>query len=217
MKWPILFGKNRNRPTTGRWHDWKQVIADDCEGRCIYCAIAEARFGGIRNFHIEHFRPRVRFPDLEDDIRNLYLACAICNVLKCDDWPADPIADHSIPAYPDPSLVDYNSIFELVPNTHEVSSSTVAGTYVIRRMALNRAQLIIERRRIAVQAQIDEFNDWVETTLDSLTPGEQRDVIKVLAAVSKAQSAAMTARPYEDADTKRPGRRVTKNRKRRAS
>lgn len=216
MKWPTLFGKHRNQPASGRWHDWKQLIADDCEGRCIYCAIAEARFGGIRNFHIEHFRPKVRFPHLEDDIRNLYLACAICNVLKCDDWPADPVADHSLPAYPDPSAVDYNSIFDFTPTTHEVSSPTVAGTYVIGRMALNRAQLIIERRWIALQVQIEEFSAWIEASLNSLTPDELREAVQILNAISKTQSAAATARPYKDADTRRSTAKVPKK-KRRAS
>lgn len=217
MTWPILFGKNRNQPATGSWHDWKQLIADDCEARCIYCAIAEAGFGGIRNFHIEHFRPKVRFPQFENDIRNLYLACAVCNVLKCDDWPAEPVADHSLPSYPDPSLVDYNTIFEVLPATHEVSSPTVAGTYVIERMALNRAQLIIERRRSAVQAQIDEFNDWVEASLDSLTPDEQRDAIKILTAIGRVQSAVVKARPYKEAEAKRSETKEAKKQKRRRS
>lgn len=218
MKWPNLFGKQRNQPATGRWHDWKQSICDDCEGRCIYCAIAEARFGGMRNFHVEHFRPKVRFPHLADDIRNLYLACAICNVLKCDDWPAEPAADHSLPAYPDPSLVDYNALFEVVPTTHEIRSPSVAGTYVIERMALNRAQLIIERRLSAVQAQIAEFNDWIDSALNTLTPEELREALEILNAVARAQSDAFTkARPYTDKDTKRSKKRTARRKKPKAS
>lgn len=218
MKWPILLGKTRNQPATGRWHDWKQLICDDCEGRCIYCAIAEPRFGGIRNFHIEHFRPKVRFPHLEDDIRNLYIACAICNVLKSDDWPAEPTADHSLPSYPDPSLVDYNSLFEVVPTTHEIASASVAGTYVIERMALNRAQLIIERRLSAIQNVISGFNNWIAAQMASLTPDELRDTLEILTAITTAQSDAITrARPYEDADTKRSKKGKTRRKKPKAS
>jgi hypothetical protein len=213
MKWPILFGKARQQPTTGRWHHWKQLIADHCEGRCVYCAIAEARFGGIRNFHIEHYRPKVRFPHLENDIRNLYLACAVCNVLKCDDWPAEPDPDHSLPAYPDPAVVDYNSLFQ-VAETHEISSSTVAGRYVIERMALNRAQLILERRLHAIESAISSFNDWVSERLDALTPEEQRQTIEILNDITRAQTATTTARPYKDDDTKRSARvRTTKKRR----
>ncbi len=212
MKWPIFIGKSRVQPATGRWHDWKQVIADDCEGRCIYCAIAEARFGGIRNFHIEHLRPKVRFPDLENDIRNLYLACAICNVLKCDDWPTDPAADHSVPAYPDPSVVDYNSLFEVVSETHEIASPTVAGTYVIERMLLNRAQLILERRLNAIQTLIADFNEWIDGSLNSLSPTELRDAVEILNDISKVQAiASAVARPYKDGDTKRPNKQRAKH------
>ena len=84
MRWPNVVGKSRTQPNKGEWHDWKQEIADHCHGRCIYCAISEARFGGVRNFHIEHYRPKKKFPQFENDIKNLYSAGAICNVLKCD-------------------------------------------------------------------------------------------------------------------------------------
>src|SRR5690349_11271873 len=103
MKWPILTGVTRAQPPSGRWHDWKEVISEDCDEKCIYCAIHEGRFGGLRNFHVEHYRPKDRFPRLENTITNLYLACAVCNVLKCDDWPQEPRGDHSVPAYPDPA------------------------------------------------------------------------------------------------------------------
>lgn len=217
MKWPILLGKGRNQPTTGRWHDWKQIIADDCEGRCIYCAIGEARFGGIRNFHIEHLRPKLRFPHLENDIRNLYLACAICNVLKCDDWPAEPAPDHSLPTYPDPSLVDYNSLFTLLTSSHEVSSHTVAGTYVIERMLLNRSQLILERRLSSFYALAAEFSEWLDASLPILTTDELRDAVAILNRISKAQGTLATARPYLDIETKRPKKRRAKRNKRNPS
>lgn len=72
------------------WHEWKQEIADHCGGQCVNCAIAGSRFGGIRSFHMSMLRPKKKCETLENDIKNLYLACETCNALKGDDWPANP-------------------------------------------------------------------------------------------------------------------------------
>lgn len=207
MQWPVLVGKKRVQPSEGTWHHWKQRIADDCDGRCIYCAISEARFGGIRNFHVEHFRPKIRFPKLENKIKNLYLACAICNVLKSDDWPCEPAPNHSLAAYPDPSGADFNGLFAVSPQTHQVDSATVAGRYLIERVVLNRAQLILERRLDAVIRFSSGFAAWVNQSMAEMTRAELKAAVKVLLTVASIQIGALTARPYPDAATKRPHNR----------
>ena len=213
MQWPKLVGVPRKQPRTGHWHDWKQAIADHCGGLCIYCSISEARFGGIRNFHIEHFRPKVRFPKLENVITNLYLACAICNVLKSDDWPSEPVVDHSIAAYPDPYLADYNVLFTVSPTTFELDAATVAGKYVIERILLNRAQLILERRLSATLMLLNEFETWVDQQFANMTAAELKDTIAILRNISDIKTEALTARPYLDADTKRPAKTKTRRKR----
>lgn len=189
------------------------MIADHCGGQCIYCAISEARFGGIRNFHVEHFRPKVKFPKLENDISNLYLACAICNVLKCDDWPCDPAIDHSLAAYPDPSAADYNLLLTVSPTTYELNSATIAGKYVIERILLNRAQLIVERRLAATLKLLNEFETWVDAQLKHMTVEEMEVTIRILRSISSIKTDVLTARPYRDSDTKRSFRAKVKRRR----
>ena len=204
MRWPNIVGKSRVQPVNGEWHDWKQQIADHCEGRCIYCAISEARFGGIRNFHIEHYRPKKSFPKLINDIRNLYLACAICNVLKCDDWPCDPVTDHSAAAYPDPSTADYNAIFQMSDITFELDSPTVAGKYILQRLLLNRGQLTLERRLAVVVGRLANFQNWVDTVSAEMTAGEAQETVRILSGIITVHRKALTeVRPYQDTDTKR--------------
>jgi hypothetical protein len=213
VRWPILIGKVRQQPATGRWHEWKQQIADDCEGRCVYCAIPEARFGGIRNFHVEHFRPKIKFPALENTIGNLYVACAICNVLKSDDWPCEPAANHSRAAYPDPSHTDFNALFVVSTKTHAVDSATVARRYLVQKLVLNRAQLILERRLGAVLRFREEFDAWINQSISKMTPTEVKTVVRILQDIGQVYTGALTARPYRDADTKRAaarGRRKTR-------
>lgn len=203
MQWPILAGKVREQPRNGKWHEWKQTIADQCDGRCVYCAVTEARFGGIRNFHVEHFRPKVKFPALENDIGNLYVACAICNVLKSDDWPAEPLHDHSVAAYPDPSVADYNAFLVVAPDTHQVDSVALAGKYLIERVLLNRGQLVIERRLAQMLASLAAFDNWLNGSLAAFTKAEMKAIIQILRSIDHAKTAVLAARPYRDADTKR--------------
>lgn len=212
MKWVNLVGKTRRQPTTGRWNDWKHSIADYCEGQCVYCAIHEGRFGGIRNFHIEHFRPKMRFPALENAIANLYLACGICNVLKCDDWPAEPTTDHSVAAYLDPSVVDYNTVFSMSVPSYEVSSTTMAGRYVIQRILLNRAQLILERRLSATLSALQDFEQWVNSAMEEMTDDERTATVRALLKISGAKTSAIKARPYQDNQTKRVKAKARKRR-----
>jgi hypothetical protein len=203
MKWPVLVGKARIQPAAGSWNDWKQAIADYCEGRCVYCAIPESRFGGIRNFHIAHFRPKAKFRSLENDIGNLYLSCSICNVLKCDDWPAEPAADHSRVAYPDPSRTDFNALLVVSAATREVDSQAVAGKYLIERVLLNRAQLIVERRLTAALRSFEEFRDWVDVSAGKMTHKELVEVVRLLCTIDNIKTGALGARPYKDGDAKR--------------
>ena len=95
MKWFRIPKENSKQPKSGKYSDWKARIAEECKHQCVYCAISESRFGGIRNFTIEHYRPKKRpeFSHLVNDIKNLYLACPICNTFKGNDWPAEPKKD----------------------------------------------------------------------------------------------------------------------------
>ncbi len=108
MKWKRVPKENCKQPTTGTYSDWKEILAEEGFHQCVYCAIPEPRFGGIRNFHVEHYRPKSlkRFQKLTNDIRNLYFACAICNTFKGDDWPAEPDAQFHSHCFPDPSKTD---------------------------------------------------------------------------------------------------------------
>jgi hypothetical protein len=152
---------------------------------------------------VEHFRPKVKFPHLEDVIHNLYLACAICNVLKADDWPAEPVPSHSLASYPDPADTDYNSLLFINQPTYEVASATLAGRYVIERVYLNRAQLVLERRLSMTLAFLEEFEEWVIKTLPIMTREEMQASLKVLRRISKTKTSVIEARPYRDSDTKR--------------
>src|ERR1051325_1197957 len=153
MKWKRV-AENRTQPTAGTYADWKTQIANDCHQQCVYCAISESRYGGLDNFHIDHFKPRSKFEELEQIITNLFLACAICNRFKSNDWPSEPLEDHSHPAYPDPASYDYNDLFEIESETLLIKGKHPATVYVTEKLYLNRPQLIIERRSFLLEERL---------------------------------------------------------------
>ena len=169
MSWFKIDNASREQPSGGSYNDWKAEIARDCRNQCVYCSIHEARFGGIDNFHVDHFRPKSReeFAHLSEVITNLYLSCPICNRFKSDDWPSDPCPEFSKPSYIDPAEVDFSTVVTVGEN-HLVSGTTVSSTYVVARLFLNRPQMIRERRVRSVGLLIQELTARLEEQLTSL-------------------------------------------------
>ena len=147
MHWKLVTKDPVRQPKKGSYNDWKEQIAEECFHQCVYCSIHESPWGGIDHYHIDHFRPKSKpkFKHLENDICNLFYSCPICNRFKSDDWPGEP-TNLDVICYPDPSKIDYSTIFNLNQENYSISSSYKSGCYLIHRLFLNRPQLIYERR-----------------------------------------------------------------------
>lgn len=199
MTWRRIDKTQSPVPTSGDYRSWKPLLAREGRLQCVYCCIPESRFGGIRNFHVEHYRPQSLFPRLRNDYLNLFYACGICNVFKSDDWPADHLqGDLSHPAYPDPSQVDYGSFLTIDESTGEVSGSGILGRYIVERLHLNRPQMVAIRKLTQLFARIARFHESMTSLLEeSKIPTELKDdVIKVLLDINKLTLRYATARPY---------------------
>lgn len=105
------------QPLQGIYSDWKPALSVEGYHQCVYCFVSETYFGGIRNFHVEHYRPKTKFIPLTNVYSNLFYVCSICNSFKSDDWPNEPDTDYTKPFYPDPSIVDYCELFDIEENT----------------------------------------------------------------------------------------------------
>jgi len=145
MKWRRIPKENAIQPSKGSYRDWKEILAKEGFHQCVYCAIPEASFGGIRNFHVEHYKPKSKFKDLTNDMHNLFYACPVCNTFKGNDW-SEPLDNHSTPSYPDPSKVDYSDLFSSNWESGVAEGRYIASKYVVEKLHLNRNQLILERR-----------------------------------------------------------------------
>jgi len=200
----------RPAPTAGGYRQWKPELAVEGLHQCVYCAIPEARFGGIHNFHVEHFRPQSRFPALESVWGNLFYSCGLCNIFKGDDWP-DEAGDS---AYVDPSLTDYSSLIAFNDEGFAVPQNQRAA-YTIERLYLNRPQLLIERRESLILARLIAANRALAELREGLpaTVGQEKamSILERLLAAHERVT-AVTARirdtvPYGREDVRRPTQR----------
>jgi hypothetical protein len=202
---------SRRQPLSGTYSEWKPQIAVACFNQCVYCAISESSYGGLDNFHVEHYRPKSKFDELELKIENLYLACAICNRFKSDDWPNEPKEDHSCVGYPDPALCDYNNLFAIDPDKFTLAGAHVASRYVIERLYLNRPQLIRERRMINYLYRLDKLCADLTSMVSNqslINAGLEilEKTIKLLGCAIETQRAALRARaavPYQLQEVRR--------------
>jgi hypothetical protein len=146
MNWKLITKDLTKQPKNGTYRDWKPLLAEEGFHQCVYCAAHENSMGGIRNFHVEHYRPKSKFGHQENDYSNLFYACPICNTFKSNDWPNDPVEDNSISSYPNPSQVDYSLLFDVDNHRGLIGGRNIAAKYVQEKIFLNRPQLITERR-----------------------------------------------------------------------
>ena len=71
--------------------DIRPALEEMYSGLCCYC---EAKIGTVSFSHIEHRKPKKRYPKFTFDWDNLHLACQVCNTFKGDKWcDTNPILD----------------------------------------------------------------------------------------------------------------------------
>ena len=148
MKWFRIPKESASLPKVGSsYRDWKEDLSIEGKKQCVYCSININSFGGIRNFHVEHYRPKAKdkFPELENEYSNLFFACSICNCFKSDEWSNEPSPNFDNESFPDPSKVDYSDFLKIVDHS-VIESDFITGKYIIQKLFLNRPQLILERK-----------------------------------------------------------------------
>ena len=209
MNWFRVENEKRNQPQIGDYPDWKDQIAEDCSNQCVYCCIHESAFGGIDNFHVEHFRPKSKFPELRKRIANLYYSCPICNRFKSDDWPGEPCDKFLVAAYVDPGEHDFS---DLIQNSEAFRLRSIhrSATYFIERLYLNRPQLIRRRREHSLATRFRRLNEYFQTIVDQLMDDETvegralaKEVFQVVLNANLAKSEVDDGVPYQRDEVRR--------------
>lgn len=121
--------------TYSNYRRFKKYLAKDFNSKCGYTDCHDFWFGGITNFHIDHFKPFSKNPKLATDYSNLVYCCSYINILKSDD-EGD---------YIDPVNVDFNDHFErdvdgsIIPKT---TSKAAIYMYSKLQLGLSRYKFI---------------------------------------------------------------------------
>lgn len=150
---------------------YKPWLREDFKYACVYCTIHEGEFGGFHSFHIEHFKPKSKFPELEMEYTNLLYACWKCNSFKGEDWPSDnPL--RSGKGYLDPCVYDYEKCFTL-NNDGSIIGEIKVARYMIERMHLNCHFLIeIRNERERISETIEKYK-LITSEIDKILKDEK--------------------------------------------
>ena len=129
--------------------DVRKALEDMYEGLCCYC---EGRVGVVEFGHIEHRKPKDKYPQETFDWDNLHLACTTCNTLKGDKYDANyPILD-AVKDGPISSHLDYDIYWR--------EAVSKRGETTMEHTQLNRENLREIRKEVLLETikLISEIN-----------------------------------------------------------
>lgn len=90
------------------YSEYKEILVEDFHGICGYCG--KKREYLLDKYQIDHFAPKSKFKDLENQYSNLVLSCPNCNRLKSDKWIGNDstIANDGEKGFVDPATDEYD-------------------------------------------------------------------------------------------------------------
>lgn len=174
----------------------KKYLAEDFHYRCAYCDDFEKYNGGYRAYHVEHFAPKTKFPELEFTYDNLLYVCPYCNSSKSDKWPS---SDSSISVVGDKGFLDpceddyYNHLHREIDGS--IGYSTPLGEYIYKELKLYLKRHKLIYRTCLLDEIITELGELIDAKkekkedvsqlekLESLLLKEYRNNIKATASV----------------------------------
>lgn len=111
------------------YREYKDILVEDFKGLCGYCG--KKREYLLDKYQIDHFAPKSKFKDLENEYWNLVLACPNCNRLKSNKWIGNDsnISNDGEKGFVDPATDGYDLHLERDENGNIVYKSDV-GKYM---------------------------------------------------------------------------------------
>jgi uncharacterized protein (TIGR02646 family) len=146
------------------YRSYKKHLRKDFKGRCGYTNCSHFWFGGSKNFHIDHFKPKSKYPDLETEYSNLVYSCSYTNIAKSDD-------DFD---YLDPCNEDYNNHFyrDRKGNIFPIDTSAKAVyMHTKLKLYLSRYSIIYMLDRL-----LEKMNK-IKDVISNLKDGSQKDEV----------------------------------------
>lgn len=163
------------RTFTGKYNNYRSYkphLIQDFKGRCGYTDCPDSWFGGARCFHIDHFKPKSKFKNLENDYSNLVYSCSYVNILKTDD------IDHMI----DPCTKEFDEAFYRDKHGYICANVSNPNALIMHK----KLKLGLERYRIVwtlemLKETLHKVQSVVIKSNSSIPDHELRETLKLLA------------------------------------
>ncbi len=126
----------------------REQVRQRAQCACEFCGITEIDTGGMLT--IDHFQPRTKAGS--DELENLIYACITCNQYKQDYWTRIETA----PILWNPRQESASQHF-VEQEDGQLTALTPTGIFTIKRLRLNRSQLIVARQRRQQRLQVERL------------------------------------------------------------
>lgn len=140
-----------------KYRFYKEELRLDFKERCGYCDDSDEFFGGIEGYHIDHFAPKSKFPQLETEYSNLVYSCRFCNGAKSSNWVGDDssISHNGSEGFIDPCDEAYEYHLDRDAAGRILGRSKL-GRYMVKELQLNllRHQFIWQTQKLAEERAI---------------------------------------------------------------
>lgn len=128
--------KRRTYTIKKDYTECKDILAEDFQQMCGYCG--KDRKVLLKQFQIDHFAPKSKFPDKKNIYENLVLACPQCNRLKSDKWIGknSEISNDGEKGFVDPADEEYSKHLYRDDNG-KIMYNTKVGEYMYNVLKFN--------------------------------------------------------------------------------
>lgn len=128
--------KRRTYTVKKDYTECKDILAEDFQQMCGYCG--KDRKVLLKQFQIDHFAPKSKFPDKKNIYENLVLACPQCNRLKSDKWIGEnsEISNDGEKGFVDPADEEYSKHLYRDDNG-KIMYNTKVGEYMYNVLKFN--------------------------------------------------------------------------------
>jgi hypothetical protein len=138
-----MFKKIKSAANSDQYKKFKPQLRKEFSYACAYCETREAEKGGMKSFHIDHYKPKKHFPELTNEYNNLIYSCRDCNSYKGSYWP-NYIQKILQKIILNPRKDNINE--HINKNNHKWTSQSKQGEWNIFRLRLDSPSLILLRK-----------------------------------------------------------------------
>lgn len=180
---PFLYPQSKHRrkfsPEYKTNTSYKPYLREEFNKKCVYCCMPD--FLKKESFGVDHYRPKIKFRELEWEYSNLFYACNACNSRKGDSWPTEEQLKAKIFI---PNPCDHIMFNHLKFSGIKVETRSNAGKYADEILDLNDDDILGYREQIVnlienLMINLKEYEKTISDLNNLLKDIEKEKVDKI--------------------------------------